>query len=121
MDSSQVYQYLKPKIIFDREKFWVVGLSVDKKIISAQLLFLGTLRRCPIYPREIFRYGLQINADELVIAHTHPQDGPAWPSPQDKKLTQVLVYLGQVLDLVIADHLILSPKNYFSFHDHNML
>ena len=121
MDSLQIYDCLKSKISCDREEFWVVGLSVGKKIISTQLLFWGTLRRCSVYPREVFRYGLKVNADELVIAHTHVCGGEVWPSLKDKELTCTLIRLGQVLDLKIADHLILSSKKYFSFYDHNMI
>jgi DNA repair protein RadC len=121
MNSKIAYEKLKPKIKFEREEFWAIGLDLKKEIIFCELLFLGTLRKCKIYPREIFRLGLLHNADQMIIAHTHPVSSEIYPSKEDLQITKQLTDLGKILDLEITDHLILGPKKYFSFYDEGFL
>lgn len=117
MTSLDIYHILKSKVSFEREEFWVIGLDPQKNIIFCQQVFLGTLRKCKIYPREIFRIGLVHNADQLVIAHSHPAVCSVLPSKADVKITRDLIQLGKTLDLEIVDHIIIGPKKYFSFFD----
>lgn len=117
MNSQIIFQLLKPKIKFEREEFWTVGLNLQKKIIFSELLFLGTLRKCKVYPREIFRTGLIHNADQLIIIHSHPRCSEIYPSKEDIQITKELLHLGRILDLEIADHIIIGPNKYFSFFD----
>ncbi len=117
MDSQKIYEILKPRVKFEREEFWVVGLDLKKEVLFCELLFLGTLRKCKIYPREIFKLGFKFNADQLVIAHSHPMTAQVYPSRDDIVITKRLKSLGQTLDLEITDHLILNDKKYFSFYD----
>lgn len=121
MNSQIAYQHLKPRIKFDREEFWAIGLDLKKEIIFCELLFLGTLRKCKIYPREIFRLGLLQNADQIIIAHSHPKSSEVYPSKEDLQITKQLTDLGKILDLEITDHLILGPKKYFSFFDEGLI
>ncbi len=121
MNSLVIYKLLQAKIKFEREEFWTVGLNLQKKIIFNELLFLGTLRKCKIYPREIFRTGLIHNADQLIIIHSHPICSEIYPSKEDILITKELIYLGQILDLEIADHIIIGPDKYFSFCDEGFM
>lgn len=121
MNSKVIYKKLIKDMKFDREEFWLVGLDPLKNIVFCELLFLGTLRKCKIYPREIFRRGLVQNADQLVIAHSHPISCGIFPSNEDIKITMKLVEVGKFLDLEIADHIIIGDKKYFSFFDEGFL
>ena len=121
MNSKVIYKRLIKEIKFDREEFWLVGLDPLKNIVFSELLFLGTLRKCQIYPREIFRRGLLKNVDQLVIAHSHPPSCGIYPSDEDIKITLRLIEIGKFLDLEIADHIIVGHKNYFSFFDEGFL
>lgn len=120
MDSQHIFKFLKPKLRFHREEFWVIGFDTTKKIICADVLFLGSLRKCTVYPREVFRYGLIKNADQLVVAHTHTAHN-ALPSQEDINVTRHLIHLGGLLDLEVVDHLIISPKKYYSFFDEGLI
>ncbi len=121
MDSQKIYQLLKPKVRFEREEFWTIGFDVQKEILFCELLFLGTLRKCKIYPREIFKLGFKHNADQIVIAHSHPLSSKVYPSRDDIIITKELKSLGMTLDLEIIDHIILNPKKYFSFFDEGFM
>lgn len=121
MNSRLAYNILKSKIKFEREEFWTIGLDVKKEIIFCELLFLGTLRKCKIYPREIFRLALLKNADQIIIAHSHPKSSDIYPSRDDLKITKQLLDLGKSLDLEIIDHIIVGPQKYFSFFDEGII
>lgn len=120
MNSKIVFEFLKPKLHFKREVFWVVGFDTNKDICCAEELFIGTINRCPVYPREIFRYALIHNAEEIVIAHTHTSIN-IQPSIEDQKITQLIWDLGNKLGLKVIDHLIIYKDTYFSFCDNNLL
>ncbi len=121
MNSQVVYKKLRPKIKFEREEFWALGLNLKKEIIFCEVLFMGTLRKCKIYPREIFKLGFLHNADQIIIAHSHPRSSDIYPSKEDLRITKQLLDLGRVLDLEIADHIILGSKSYFSFLDEGFI
>ncbi|MCB0420080.1 MAG: DNA repair protein, partial [Bdellovibrionales bacterium] len=69
-----------------------------------------------IHPRDLFRFGCQTNASSLVIAHNHPNASPV-PSESDLKLTSRLVEAGNLMQIPVVDHLILSRHSYLSFRD----
>lgn len=120
MNSTLVFEFLSPHLKYDREVFWVVGFNTNKEICCAEELFSGTINRCPIYPREIFRFALLHNAEEIVIAHTHTCKN-IQPSIEDKKITSFIWDLGSKLGIRVVDHLIIFKENYFSFCDQQLL
>lgn len=120
MNSRHVFKYLVPLLNFDKEVFWVVGFNTNKEICCADQIFSGTINRCPVYPREIFRFALLNNAEEIVLAHTHTSRDLT-PSFQDKAITQELHRQSKILDIKIVDHLIIYKDEYFSFFDHGIL
>lgn len=120
MNSLLIFQHLLPQLEFNREVFWVVGLNARKDIFCSQQLFSGTVNRCAIYPREIFRYALLHNADEIAIAHTHTTTDVR-PSQKDLEITARLRMQSEWLDIKIVDHLIISKHSYFSFFDKGLL
>lgn len=120
MNSRRIYEFLHPHLKFDREVFWVVGLTPNKEICCAEQLFSGTLNRCAIYPREIFRYALINNADQIAIAHTHTSNDLT-PSAKDLEITARLRHQSEMLDVKIVDHLIIYKNRYFSFFDSGLM
>ncbi|MCO5112622.1 MAG: JAB domain-containing protein [Bdellovibrionaceae bacterium] len=121
MNSSIIFKHLLPQLDFDREVFWVVGLNASKEIFCSRQLFSGTVNKCVVYPREIFRYALLQNADEIAIAHTHTTTDIS-PSKKDLELTARLRMQSEWLDIKIVDHLIISKNHdYFSFFDKGLL
>lgn len=120
MNSSVVFRHLRPHLCFEREVFWVVGLNTNKEILCAEQIFAGTINRCPVYAREVFRFALIHNAEEIILAHTHTSSN-IYPSKKDKQTTQHLIYQSKILDIPIADHLIIHQDRYFSFFDHGLM
>ena len=96
------------------EELWVIALNPLCHIIRSSMLFRGTVDRCFVHPRDVFRFALLNNASSLIVGHNHPSGCPQ-PSQADEVLTQNLRTLGELLQIPLADHVIITDKDYFSF------
>jgi len=106
----------------DRPAESFVGLFLDaqNRIIAALELFRGTLTQTAVYPREVARQALRLNAAAVIFAHNHPS-GLAEPSAADRLLTEALkLALGQI-DVGVLDHLIVAGNRSLSFAERGWL
>ena len=102
------------------ECFSVVFVDSQHRVIAARELFRGTLTQTAVYPREVARQALQLNAAAVILAHNHPS-GVAEPSTADRLLTDTLrAALGQ-LDIAVLDHLIVAGNQCVSFAERGWL
>lgn len=102
------------------EVFAALFLDSQNRLVAAEELFRGTLSQTAVYPREVARRALEINAAAVILAHNHPS-GVAEPSAADDALTRVLkAALGQ-LDVPVLDHLIVAGNRCYSFAEHGRL
>lgn len=96
------------------ESFVGIFLDAQNRIIAALELFRGTLTQTAVYPREVARQALRLNAAAVIFAHNHPS-GLAEPSAADRLLTEALkMALGQI-DVGVLDHLIVAGNRSLSF------
>lgn len=102
------------------ESFTVLFLDVKNRLIVCEELFRGTLTHASVYPREVVKAALNINAASIILAHNHPS-GTAEPSPADQTLTQALKQALSLIDVRILDHFIVAGKNIYSFAEHGYL
>jgi DNA repair protein RadC len=122
--------YKSPKEIFNylcysmrdlkKEIFKVIYLNSRNQIIDTVDLFEGTLDSIPIRPREIVESAINHNATVLIFAHNHPSGDPT-PSKSDKQLTRDLVFVGNILQIKVLDHIIIGGNRYFSFADEGLI
>jgi len=113
-----------PKEIFDylyssmrdlkKEVFKVIYLNSRNEIIDTVDLFQGTLESIPIHPREIVESALKYEAGAVIFAHHLPSDDPT-PTKSDKELTRDLVFIGNITQIKVLDHIIIGEDKYFSF------
>src|SRR5688572_601605 len=73
----------------EREVFLCLWLDAQHRVIEAQEAFVGTLTQTSVYPREIVKAALAVNAAAVIFAHNHPS-GVAQPSQADELLTRNL-------------------------------
>lgn len=90
-----------------REEFAVLFLDCHHRLIDCKTLSRGTLTQTSVYPREIVREALALNAGAVVFAHNHPS-GSAEPSRADEFLTQTLKSALSLVDVRTLDHLIVG-------------
>lgn len=91
----------------ERERFGVLFLDSQNSVIGFEVLFEGTLSQTSVYPRELVRRALQLNAGAVILAHNHPS-GAAVPSRADEHLTQTLRAALALVDVRVLDHLVIG-------------
>ena len=103
-----------------REVFVVIFLNAQHRLIRADQLFAGTLAQTPVFPREVVKRALELNAAAVILAHNHPSGLPT-PSEADRILTRTLqTALGHV-DVRVLDHIIVAGGQHHSFSVHGEL
>jgi len=98
----------------DREKFIVLHLNTKNRLISYEVVSVGSLNTSIVHPREVFKAALLSNAASIILAHNHPSDDPN-PSQDDRQLTKRLIEAGKLLGIEVLDHLIFASKHFYSF------
>jgi len=108
--------------IRSKQQEYLVALSLDggQRLIAQRIITIGTLDTVLAHPREVFAEALMDRAASLIVAHNHPSGEPQ-PSQNDIALTQQLVAAGQLLGVMLRDHIILTKTDYFSFRQHHLL
>lgn len=106
----------------DRPSESFVGLFLDSRnrVLAALELFRGTLSQTAVYPREVARQALRLNAAAVIFAHNHPS-GAAEPSAADRLLTNALKTALQQIDVAVLDHMIVAGNRCVSFAEHGWL
>lgn len=103
-----------------QEVFVVLFLDGQHRLLKSEDMFHGTLTQTSVYPREIARRALQLNAAAVVLAHNHPS-GVAEPSRADEHLTQAVRSALQLLDVRVLDHLVVGQGLVVSFAERGLL
>ncbi|NRO97854.1 DNA repair protein RadC [Paraburkholderia sp. NMBU_R16] len=96
------------------EVFVCLFLDARHRLIDSEESARGSLTRMAVYPREIVRRALAVNAAALVVAHNHPS-GAAQPSASDRQLTRMLRDALALVDIKLVDHLVVGRSAVFSF------
>lgn len=118
--SSQIaVEVFKKHLINNVEEFWVMALNSNLQLLQLDMLFRGTVDKCLVHPRDVFRFACLHNATSLIIAHNHPSGDPL-PSLQDINLTKKLIKASHLLEIPILDHIIISHSGYSSLADYGM-
>lgn len=119
--SPDVYRFIRPFMEdLEHEEFWMITLNRANRIISGRQVSRGGLSGTVADLRTIFKAALEQLASAVIFCHNHPS-GSLKPSEADIELTQKLQDAGELLDIEVLDHLIVSDKDYFSFADEGLL
>jgi DNA repair protein RadC len=102
------------------EVFAVLFLDAQLRLIKLEEMFRGTLSQTSVYPREVVRRAMALNAGAVVLAHNHPS-GLAEPSRADEFLTQTLKSALQLVDVRVLDHLVIGRGSVVSFAERGLL
>ena len=103
-----------------KEFFYCISLDVKNRVIDkADLVSVGILDASIIHPREIFSNAIRKSAKSVILVHNHPS-GDASPSKEDAEITEQLKKAGELLDIVLLDHVIIGNK-WYSFRDENRI
>lgn len=106
--------------LFEHEVFYCIFLDNQHRLLNAEICFQGTIDSAPIYPREMVKRALQLNAAAVILAHNHPS-GIAQPSDADRAITTRLIEALKLIDVRVLDHFIIGGTAYFSFAEQGLL
>jgi DNA repair protein RadC len=113
--------YLRIKFAsVEREVFSVVFLDAQHGVISIEDMFAGTITQTSVYPREIVKRALRLNAAAVVLAHNHPS-GNVEPSRADESLTNQIKTVLAMVDVRVIDHIIVGGLQTMSFAERGLI
>jgi DNA repair protein RadC len=98
----------------ETEQFRILFLDRKNVLIADEEQARGTVDHVPVYPREVVKRALELNASALILVHNHPSGDPT-PSQADISMTIQVQDAAQVLGLVLHDHLIIGKSRELSF------
>ncbi len=101
-----------------RERFYAVYLNRNNRLLSYSLLSTGSSSGTVADMKMIFQPALLLHASSVMLAHNHPS-GNTNPSELDIRLTRKAYQAGQILEVVVLDHLILTASGYHSFTEND--
>lgn len=102
------------------ESMFVIYLNNNNKIIGYSQVAQGGITFAPVDLRIIFAKALGCLATGIIILHNHPT-GKLVPSEQDRQITKTIKEAGDILNIKLLDHLILTENSYLSFADDGIL
>ena len=130
LNHKRIIKYLTSDDIFNdnkdlfynkkQEYFYCVYLDNKNNIIDKKLLFIGTINRSIVHPREIFREAYLLSASKFICLHNHPS-GDSNPSKEDIFLTKSLIDISYLQGIGFLDHLIITNDKYYSFYNESNL
>lgn len=102
------------------EEFGCLWLSAQHELIEAGEMFRGTLMQTSVYPREVVKEALRLNAAAVIFYHNHPS-GAAEPSTADELLTRTLKEVLGLVDVRVLDHFVVTAQKTTSFAEKGLL
>lgn len=104
------------------KKEYLIGYYVDTQqaVIAKEVISVGTLNAGLVHPREVFEPAIRHSAAGVLLAHNHPSKNTT-PSKQDELATKMLKEAGELLDIELIDHIIVSGVSYLSMKAENLL
>lgn len=96
-----------------QEQVRVMLLDNQQRVVATSTVYIGTVNLSIIRPSEIFREAILRNSPTIILFHNHPSGNPL-PSPEDVEMTRILAQAGALLDIELADHIIIAGHDWRS-------
>jgi DNA repair protein RadC len=113
--------YLQTAMAYQRiEQFRILFLDRENTLISDEVQQRGTVSHTPVYPREVMRRALILNASALIVVHNHPSGDPK-PSREDIETTRQLKAAANALEVELHDHVVIGHGKHASFKSLGLL
>ena len=118
--SRQIYELFQDLQNEAKEKLIAISVDNELKIISFEVVAIGSVESVYVRPFEMIRAAIALNATGLFVVHNHPS-GSVTPSRNDKEFTAALKDIMDKGGMKLWDHLIIGEEDYFSFADEGLL
>ena len=117
-DIADIFQPLLSDLL--HEEFWILFLNRSNKVINKMKLSQGGISGTVTDVRIVMKTAIEYLASGIIVCHNHPS-GNLNPSESDTKITQKIKEAGNLMDIQLLDHIIISDKDYYSFADNGLL
>ena len=104
----------------ETEQFRILFLDRKNVLIADEDQARGTVDHVPVYPREVVKRTLELNASALILVHNHPSGDPT-PSDADISMTEQINAACQTMGITLHDHLIIGRSRELSFRAQGLL
>jgi DNA repair protein RadC len=113
--------YLQIAMAYEQiEQFRILFLDRKNNLIADEVQQRGTVNHTPVYPREVMKRALILNASALIVAHNHPSGDPK-PSRDDIETTRELKAAANALEIELHDHVVIGHGKHASFRSLGLL
>jgi DNA repair protein RadC len=118
---SALIAYLQTAMAYEQiEQFRILFLDRKNNLIADEVQQRGTVNPTPVYPREVMKRALILNASALIVAHNHPS-GDSKPSREDIEMTRELKAAAKALEVELHDHVVIGHGKHASFRSLGLL
>jgi DNA repair protein RadC len=118
---QQLIDYCHAALAHEKtEQFRILFLDRKNVLIADEVQQRGTIDHTPVYPREVVKRALALNAAALILVHNHPSGDPK-PSRDDIEMTKEIRKAAEALGITIHDHLVIGRKGHASFRSLGLL
>ncbi|MBL4807473.1 MAG: DNA repair protein RadC [Rhodobacteraceae bacterium] len=118
---SQLMTYCKTVMAHrDTEQFRILFLDRKNVLIADEAQAEGTIDHVPVYPREVAKRALELNATAVILVHNHPSGDPS-PSDEDIAMTKKIVAATGALGITVHDHIVIGKESDASFRASGLL
>lgn len=105
--------------LLEQEHLRTVLLDTKNHVQRVANVYAGSLNAAVVRVGEVFREAIRANSASIIVVHNHPSGDPT-PSPEDIRLTELIVEAGHLLDIEVLDHLIIARSRYVSLKERGL-
>jgi len=105
--------------LLEQEHLRTILLDSRNHVLAIATIYVGSLNTNVVRVGELFREAIKLNSAALIVVHNHPSGDPT-PSPEDIRVTELIVRAGQLLDIEVLDHLIIGQQRYVSLKERGL-
>lgn len=117
---NDAYEFMRFEMEnLEQEQLRVLTLNTKRRILSAPMIYQGSVHTTVIRIAEIFRPAIIDNASGLIVCHNHPSGDPM-PSPEDAAITREIVKVGGLLDIDVMDHIVIGNGKFVSLRERGL-
>lgn len=118
---SELTNYIAASMRHDcTEQLRILFLDRKNKLIRDEITSRGTVDHTPLYPREIVKRALELDASALIIIHNHPSGDPT-PSKPDVDMTGQIINALRTVNITVHDHIIVGANRHTSFRSEGLM
>ncbi|MFC3746806.1 DNA repair protein RadC [Paenibacillus sp. GCM10012306] len=118
---EDVCNLLEPELRFEqKEHFICLFLNTKNRLNFKEVILVGSLNAAIVHPREVFHAAIRRCSASLICAHNHPSEEPE-PSIEDVNLTKRLIAAGEIIEIMVLDHVIIDGNRFYSLKEHCLI